>query len=370
MLGTTIIAVVAGHRRHDERHGPRERRSSRSAQTDEPSPRAARRERDGLDARSSPPAAATSTSARRRARSRRGGTRPGRRRGRRDHRAGRGAGPDARGSTEPRVTLFAADPARMAASADQGARRAADARRPAAPARSTSTTTPPTSSRRERGRHASLRARRGRRRSPLAVRDVVTYRRHRHRRPRRAAARSPPPRRCSTRPGQVKHVLVSNTGGETVGRGAPTRSSSALDRPLAPLGPRGRARPSRTALEAADEAGNAFMSLFTTFGSFSIAAGILLIFLIFVMLAAERRTRDGHRPRGRHAARPPRADVPLRGRSPTTSPPPPSAPLLGIGVSYAMVRVMARRSRAEGLEVELRASRRAASSSPTPSACC
>ena len=46
------------------------------------------------------------------------------------------------------------------------------------------------------------------------------------------------------------------------------------------------------------------MAFFTTFGSFSIAAGILLIFLIFVMLAAERRgelgiaraigTRRGH----------------------------------------------------------------------------
>ncbi len=35
------------------------------------------------------------------------------------------------------------------------------------------------------------------------------------------------------------------------------------------------------------------MSLFTTFGSFSIAAGILLIFLIFVMLAAERRGELG-----------------------------------------------------------------------------
>src|SRR5581483_288975 len=39
--------------------------------------------------------------------------------------------------------------------------------------------------------------------------------------------------------------------------------------------------------------GAAFMSLFTTFGSFSIAAGILLIFLIFVMLAAERRGELG-----------------------------------------------------------------------------
>jgi len=35
------------------------------------------------------------------------------------------------------------------------------------------------------------------------------------------------------------------------------------------------------------------MSLFTTFGSFSIAAGLLLIFLIFVMLAAERRAELG-----------------------------------------------------------------------------
>ena len=35
------------------------------------------------------------------------------------------------------------------------------------------------------------------------------------------------------------------------------------------------------------------MSVFTTFGSFSIVAGILLIFLIFVMLSAERRTELG-----------------------------------------------------------------------------
>ena len=58
------------------------------------------------------------------------------------------------------------------------------------------------------------------------------------------------------------------------------------------------------AIDDADQAGTAFMAFFTTFGSFSIAAGILLIFLIFVMLAAERRgelgiaraigTRRGH----------------------------------------------------------------------------
>jgi putative ABC transport system permease protein len=58
------------------------------------------------------------------------------------------------------------------------------------------------------------------------------------------------------------------------------------------------------AIETADEQGAMFVAFFTTFGTFSIAAGILLIFLIFVMLAAERRgelgiaravgTRRGH----------------------------------------------------------------------------
>ncbi len=82
------------------------------------------------------------------------------------------------------------------------------------------------------------------------------------------------------------------------------------DRVLDELGPVLRAREleakalKQDAIEAADEAGSAFMAFFTTFGSFSIAAGILLIFLIFVMLAAERRgelgiaraigTRRGH----------------------------------------------------------------------------
>ena len=46
-------------------------------------------------------------------------------------------------------------------------------------------------------------------------------------------------------------------------------------------------------IKIADQQGAAFMSLFTTFGSFSIMAGVLLIFLIFVMLAAERRNERG-----------------------------------------------------------------------------
>ena len=98
---------------------------------------------------------------------------------------------------------------------------------------------------------------------------------------------------------------------------------------------------SRTRSRRPTQTGAAFMSLFTTFGSFSIAAGILLIFLIFVMLAAERRgelgiaravgTRRGHLV----------ADVPLRGRRLRPRSRPPSASLLGIAVAYGMVLVMA-----------------------------
>ena len=83
------------------------------------------------------------------------------------------------------------------------------------------------------------------------------------------------------------------------------------------------------------------MSIFTTFGSFSVVAGILLIFLIFVMLSAERRSRARHRPRRRHAPRARRADVrlrrprlrPRRRRS--------SAPRSASPSRYGMVSVMA-----------------------------
>ena len=65
-----------------------------------------------------------------------------------------------------------------------------------------------------------------------------------------------------------------------------------LEPTLTPLGL--EADPEKEDLLAqADEEGAGFISLFTTFGSFSIVAGILLIFLIFVMLAAERRGELG-----------------------------------------------------------------------------
>jgi putative ABC transport system permease protein len=109
----------------------------------------------------------------------------------------------------------------------------------------------------------------------------------------------PAAQRFIGKPGLVRAVFVSNTHGVS--------QSNAVIKLLKPtLGPLGLEtdKTKQHALKEADAAGAMFMSFFTTFGSFSIAAGILLIFLIFVMLAAERRgelgiaravgTRRGH----------------------------------------------------------------------------
>jgi putative ABC transport system permease protein len=103
--------------------------------------------------------------------------------------------------------------------------------------------------------------------------------------------------------GKVSAVLVSNRGGDIAGA-ALTDDVVALLHPVARSLHLEIETLKRDAIEDADAQGNAFMSFFTTFGTFSIAAGILLIFLIFVMLAAERRgelgiaravgTRRGH----------------------------------------------------------------------------
>lgn len=93
-------------------------------------------------------------------------------------------------------------------------------------------------------------------------------------------------------PGRVKYVLVSNSGDATSGAALSDRVVERLRPVVAPLGLEVDTT-KQDAIEQADEAGSAFMAFFTTFGSFSIAAGILLIFLIFVMLAAERRSELG-----------------------------------------------------------------------------
>ena len=93
-------------------------------------------------------------------------------------------------------------------------------------------------------------------------------------------------------PGRIEHILVSNTGDAERGVTRSDEVIRLLEPTLTPLGL--EADPEKEDLLAqADEEGAGFISLFTTFGSFSIVAGILLIFLIFVMLAAERRGELG-----------------------------------------------------------------------------
>lgn len=102
----------------------------------------------------------------------------------------------------------------------------------------------------------------------------------------------PEAQRLLGRPGQIKQVLVSNRGDSTSGASRTNDVVRLLRPTLVPLGLQAE-ETKQDALKAADSVGAAFMSFFTTFGSFSIAAGILLIFLIFVMLAAERRSELG-----------------------------------------------------------------------------
>jgi putative ABC transport system permease protein len=94
------------------------------------------------------------------------------------------------------------------------------------------------------------------------------------------------------REGEIRHVLVSNRGDETSGAALTDAVVRRARSALAPLGLELQ-DVKRDGLELADQQGDVFMSIFTTFGSFSIVAGVLLIFLIFVMLSAERRAELG-----------------------------------------------------------------------------
>jgi putative ABC transport system permease protein len=94
------------------------------------------------------------------------------------------------------------------------------------------------------------------------------------------------------REGEIRAVLVSNEGGDVEGARLSDEVVALLQPVATSLGLEIQTLKA-DAIEDADAAGNAFMAFFTTFGTFSIAAGILLIFLIFVMLAAERRGELG-----------------------------------------------------------------------------
>ncbi len=92
--------------------------------------------------------------------------------------------------------------------------------------------------------------------------------------------------------GQISLVAISNTGGVKDSTTYSDQAVTAVDNALA--GMPYRAVPVKhDAVKAAETAGNAFTSIFLVLGLFSIAAGVLLIFLIFVLLAAERKPEMG-----------------------------------------------------------------------------
>ena len=94
------------------------------------------------------------------------------------------------------------------------------------------------------------------------------------------------------RPGEINRVFISNDGGLTSGAKHTDEVVEIVDDLFA-----GRNFDvndiKRFWLDLADEIGSQFLSIFLLFGTFSIVAGILLIFLIFIMLAAERKRELG-----------------------------------------------------------------------------
>jgi putative ABC transport system permease protein len=90
----------------------------------------------------------------------------------------------------------------------------------------------------------------------------------------------------------VQQVVVSNDGDEVGGADRTDEVVTALRPTTSALGlfvdP-----VKRDGLDQADEQGASFLSMFSTMGTFTVSAGVLLIFLVFVMLAAERRGEMG-----------------------------------------------------------------------------
>jgi putative ABC transport system permease protein len=92
-------------------------------------------------------------------------------------------------------------------------------------------------------------------------------------------------------PDQITAVLLSGAGGPTDG----VRQSDAIATLLAPVAGDDLVVNALKAdqLQVASDSAEFITTLFVTFGSFSIFSGLLLIFLIFSVLAAERRSELG-----------------------------------------------------------------------------
>ncbi len=93
-------------------------------------------------------------------------------------------------------------------------------------------------------------------------------------------------------PGDVSFIVISNRGGVREGVKSTEEVVATLDRAFA--GQRVEVYDVKKDLaDGAEQAGNFMATFFLIFGLFSIAAGMLLIVMIFVMLAAERKPELG-----------------------------------------------------------------------------
>ena len=94
------------------------------------------------------------------------------------------------------------------------------------------------------------------------------------------------------RPGQINGVYISNSGGELDGAAFSDEITRELELTLQETDLEVNAV-KKDVLHDADMSGAVLTGIFLLFGLFCVAAGILLVFLIFVMLAAARKSEMG-----------------------------------------------------------------------------
>jgi putative ABC transport system permease protein len=92
--------------------------------------------------------------------------------------------------------------------------------------------------------------------------------------------------------GRINAVLITHKGPAIEGA-AGTDATRDVLRPLLRENDLQAEPVKKEAIDQADQGGETFTSIFLLFGQFSVGAGVLLIFLIFVMLAAERKHELG-----------------------------------------------------------------------------
>ena len=92
--------------------------------------------------------------------------------------------------------------------------------------------------------------------------------------------------------GKINTVLITHNGPAIDGAAGTDATIDTL-RPLLKDNELKAEPVKKDAIDQADSGGETFTSIFLLFGQFSVAAGVLLIFLIFVMLAAERKHELG-----------------------------------------------------------------------------